>query len=192
MKKLSIFISMKGMIRKMLREDFDWVTNDTVSFLEIGEPLSTQSPKNAYRLHMTHGVGEEYGTHIPNWIDFNTDDLDRLTRFIKILNYLNLNHADGLDGLVDLWVKGGQTWVLSDDTNKEITYDKELGMWFIDNTEFDKDEITYQIEEWLREELLDYGIIDIDTYHQEDASVEDWKVTYFDEFGVEHVVKVNL
>jgi hypothetical protein len=141
---------------------------------------------------MTHGVGEEYGTHIPNWINFNTDDLDKLTRYIKILNHLNLNHEDGLYGLVGLWVDGGQTWVLGDDKNKEITYDKELGMWFIDGDELDEEEISDQIIEWLREELMDYGIIDIDTYHQEDAIVEDWGVTYFDEFGVEHEVKVNL
>ena len=45
--------------------------------------------------------------------------------------------------------------------------------------------------EWIGEDLRDWGILDFDDYTGDLATIEDWKVTYFDKDGVEHVVKVN-
>jgi hypothetical protein len=71
-------------------------------------------------------------------------------------------------------------------------YDKETGMWVKDGNETDADEAIDVVWEWLNDELMDYGLREHDSYHQEDATIEDWNVTYFDEYGVEHAVKVNL
>jgi hypothetical protein len=184
-------------IKESIKEDFDWVVNDTVPFLEIGEPLKIQAPKNQYRLHVTHGVGEDNGTWIPNWVNYDpTRNLDILMRHIKILNWLQENYREGIWGLAELWTEG-ETWVLSDQDNQNMKeeigeFDKETGVWIKDGEETDADGARDIVWEWLNDELTDYGIREHDSYHQEDATIEDWKVTYFDEFGVEHAVKVNL
>ena len=190
---------MKKLIKQIIKEDFDWVTNDTVSFLVIGEPLTVHQPKKVYRLHMTHGTGEERGTWVPNYIDYDPrDNLDTLVRHIKILSYLNQNYESGLIGLAMLFVNDGETWVLSNDGIKELRdtvgeYDVERDAWVDDEGDvLDEGDIIDVIYDWLGEELRDYGITQYDSYHQDEATIEDWGVTYFDEFGVEHMVKVNL
>lgn len=186
-------------IKESIKEDFDWAVNDTVPFLEVGEPLKIQAPKSQYRLHVTHGVGEDNGTWIPNWnmYDPNTPtNLDMLMRHIRILNWLQENYREGIWGLAELWTEG-ETWVLSDQDNQNMKeeigeFDSEAGVWIKDGEETDTDGARDIVWEWLNDELMDYGIREHDSYHQEDATIEDWKVTYFDEFGVEHAVKVNL
>ena len=180
---------MRDSIKKILKEDFDWVTRDTVPFLEIGEPLKNQAPKNMYRLHVEHGVGEDHGTWIPNWMNYDpTRNLDMLVRHIKILNWLHSNHREGIWGLADAWLEG-EEWVLSPEDNKNIRKIMEdEGLTIEDDSYYIRDTIW----EWLNDELMDYGLREYDSYYQEDATVEDWRVTYFDEFGVEHAVKVNL
>lgn len=186
-------------IHPVINENFDWAVNDTVPFLEVGEPLKIQAPKSQYRLHVTHGVGEDNGMWVPNWsmYDPNTPaNLDMLMRHIRILSWLQENYREGIYGLAQLWTEG-ETWVLSKQDNENIKsefgeYDEEVGMWVKEATETDEDEIQDHIREWLSDELMDYGLREYDSYHQEDATIEDWKVTYFDEFGVEHAVKVNL
>lgn len=180
---------MRDNIKKILREDFEWAVNDTVPFLEIGEPLKNQAPKNMYRLHVHHGVGEDHGTWIPNWMNYDpTRNLDMLVRHIKILSWLQSNYREGIWGLADAWLEG-EEWVLSPEDNKNIRKTMEEEGWTIED---DSDYIRDYIWEWLNDELMDYGLREYDSYYQEDATVEDWKVTYFDEFGVEHAVKVNL
>jgi hypothetical protein len=181
---------MKDKILKILKEDFDWAVKDTVPFLEIGEPLQHQQPKNKYRLHLTHGVGEDRGTWVPNWINFDPNtQLDELVRYIKIVSWLQNNQSSGIWGLAGLWTDNRETWVLSDEDNRNIKKTMEEEEW---DLEEDRDVIVDTIWEWLNDELTDYGIREYDSYYQDDASIEDWKVTYFDEFGVEHSVKVNL
>jgi hypothetical protein len=180
-------------IHPVINENFDWVVNDTVSFLEVGEPLKIQAPKSQYKLHVSHGVGEDNGMWVPNWHMY---DPDMLMRHIRILSWLQENYREGIYGLAQLWTEG-ETWVLSKQDNENIKsefgeYDEEVGMWVKEATETDEDEILYHLLEWLSDELMDYGLREHDSYHQEDATIEDWKVTYFDEFGVEHAVKVNL
>lgn len=184
----------KVRFEESIKEDFDWAVNDTVPFLEVGEPLKIQAPKSQYRLHVTHGVGEDNGMWVPNWnmYDPNTPaNLDMLMRHIKILNYQQENYREGIYGLVGLWLEDPEknSWVLSNEDNLNIRREMEDNDWTIED---DEDEIQDTIWEWLMDELMDYGLREHDSYHQEDATIEDWKVTYFDEFGVEHAVKVNL
>jgi len=180
---------------QLIGEDFDWIVKDTVPFLEVGEPLKKQQPKNQYKLHITHGVGEDYSTWVPNWVYYDPKiNLDMLIRHIKILNYLERNQD--IWDLAELWTEG-ETWILSDEDNQNMKtefgeFDSESGLWVKDGVETDADEARDIVSEWLNNELTDYGIIDYDSYHQGDASIEEWGVTYFDEFGVEHVVKINL
>lgn len=189
-------------VKESIKEDFDWAVKDTVPFLEVGEPLKKQAPKSQYRLHVTHGVGEDNGMWVPNWnmYDPNTPaNLDMLMRHIRILNYQQENYREGIYGLANLWVEDpkNNSWVISKQDNENIKtefgeYDRESGMWEKGDESFDEDEVRDTIWEWLSDELMDYGLREHDSYHQEDATIEDWKVTYFDEFGVEHAVKVNL
>jgi hypothetical protein len=182
-----------------ITEDFDWAIKDTVPFLEVGEPLKKQQPKNQYRLHVTHGVGEDHGTWIPNWMNYDPNtpaNLDTLMRHIRILDWKQENYREGVWGLASLCAQG-ETWMLSKQDNENIKnefgeYNKNVGIWEKESEEFDEDEVRDVAWEWLGDELMDYGLREHDSYYQEDATVEDWKVTYFDEFGVEHAVKVNL
>jgi hypothetical protein len=172
-----------------VNEDFDWAIKDTVPFLEIGEPLKRQNPRKHYRLHVSHGVGQDNSTWVPNWGNYDpTRSLDTLVRHIKILSWLQENYREGTWGLSDLWLEG-EEWVLSDEDNKNIRKTMEDEGWTIEEN---GEDIRDYIWEWLSDELMDYGLREYDSYHEEDATIEDWRVTYFDEFGVEHAVKVNL
>lgn len=66
---------------------------------------------------------------------------------------------------------------------------KEEGL-SLDNPN-DKGEITDILHDWLWDHLSDYGLLEYDNYDDTLVNIERWRVTYFDEFGVEHEVKVN-
>jgi hypothetical protein len=126
---------MKNNIIKILREDFDWAVNDTVPFLEIGEPLKVQAPKSQYKLHVQHGVGEDNGMWVPNWHMYDPNrpaNLDMLMRHIRILSWLHENYRDGTWGLASLFAEG-ETWVLSDEDRQNIKnefgdYNEDAGL----------------------------------------------------------------
>jgi hypothetical protein len=189
---------MKSIIKKILKEDFEWATEDIVPFLEIGEPLVKQTPKKVFRLYLSHGFGDDGGIITDNWVDYNIegDNIDLLQRHIKILNYFSSDRKHNIVTLSQLWAKG-ETWVLSDTDNRNIvdeigTYDKESGMWVKDGIECDIDVVNDFVYAWLREELFDYAILEYDHTQGDDLTPSGWHITYFDEFGVEHSVKVNL
>lgn len=167
---------MEKIIKKILKEDFDWVDN-VPSIFEIGEPLPTQSPKNTYRLYVyfNHGntmINDDYS-------NYPTDRIDSLINDIKILNtlYSGRDTEDGIRTLVDDYMSG-QSYIRS-------LVDEYLDPDFRD----DEDAVMQAMEDVLR----DYNFIEWDSYGESSyATVERMYVTYFDEHGVEHGVKVNL
>lgn len=166
---------MKNIIKKILKEDFDWI-KDIPSFIEITEPVSQKNPKDKYRLYWTNGHGEDYGTWADNWLNFNNNSngIDMLTKYVRILqNGLNRNKID-IDKLVDLYLSGGHDYIINDMGKRELSN--------ID----DEDEAREFLEWTIREDLEDMGILTYD-----DSSLERWKVTYFDENGIEFDTKIN-
>jgi hypothetical protein len=187
-------------LREDINEDFDWAVKDTVPFLEIGEPKKVQTPKKMYRINIMHGTGEDRGTWVPNWMNYDpTKHIDILIRHVKILSWLTSDRDyKNVYDLAELYSQGGNDWILSKEDNQNIKnefgeFDEEVGLWVkSEDEQYDSDDIHDTVADWLNDELMDYGLRDYDSYHQEDASIEDWSVTYFDEFGVEHHVKINL
>ena len=178
------------LVRGDVNENFDWAINDTVSFLEIGPPLTQSNPKNTYRLHMTHGHGEDAATWADNWYNVSVRDIDHLIRVIKIADKLHgaRSFYDAMTDLINMWFEG-EKWVLSDRDNENIQKEIRDNEW---DLEEDRDTIFDYIREWLDDELTDMGLRSYDSYHQDDATLERIYVTYFDEFGVEHQVKINM
>lgn len=178
---------MEFLIKKILREsDFDWI-KEVPSFIEITEPVAQKNPKNKFRLHWTNGHGEDASTWSDNWFVFNNDNqgVDGLTRYIKILQngfangpYLNTWK------LAELYVGGGHDYIVND------WMEQELDNLVVDG-EFEGDEIKHDLSEWLYEDLADMGILSWDSYNDDNATVERWWVTYFDEAGVEYKTKIN-
>ncbi len=169
---------MKNLIKKLLKEDFDWIT-DIPSFIEITEPVAQKNPKDAFRLYWTNGFGEEYGTWSDNWYTFKNDSqgINKLTRYIKMLqNGFNVSGYFSVQKLVDLYFGGGHDYVVTDWMKSEL------------NKTDDKESV---LIEWLSEDLNDIGILTHDSYSGGNATVEAWKVTYFDENGVEFNTKIN-
>ena len=46
--------------------------------------------------------------------------------------------------------------------------------------------------DYLRDELQDLSVIPYDSYYDALASLENYSVTYFDEYGIEHKVNVDI
>jgi len=174
---------MKNVILKILKEgDLDWIQN-TPSFLEVLGPVSNRNPKDAFRLHFNLGYGEDSARWSSDWAQFNnnTKSLNNLRRLIRIFDFVNnqgrINNSELAERFVD-----GATWI---------------GEPWLDDWERNTDEgnsredLIELATQWISEDLRDWGIFDFDDYTGDLATIEDWKVTYFDKDGVEHVVKVN-
>jgi hypothetical protein len=47
------------------------------------------------------------------------------------------------------------------------------------------------LDEMLKDDLYDMGILSYDSYSGDYATVESWWITYFDEYGLEFETKIN-
>ena len=175
---------MEQIIRKVLKEsDFDWI-KEVPSFIEITEPVTQRNPKNKFRLHWTNGFGEDNGTWANNWHTFKNDNqgINNLTRYVKILrNGFNASGRLSVNKLAELYLTGYHDYIADNELERELANQDGLD---------DVDKID-MLQEWLYEELRDIGILEWDSYDGDDATIEDWRVTYFDEAGVEYKTKIN-
>jgi len=174
---------MKNIILKILKEgELDWI-KDTPSFLEILGPISNRNPKDSFRLHFNLGYGADSARWSSDWAHFNnnTKSLNNLRRLIRIMNLVNNRGRIDTVELAEMFVDGA-TWI----------GEPWLDDWKRNTDEGNsRDHLVELATEWLEEDLRDWGIFDFDDYSGDLATIEDWKVTYFDEDGIEHVVKVN-
>lgn len=176
---------MRSKILKILKEsgDFDWAGN-IPSFLEVLQPISNRNPKDMWRLHFNLGYGEDFSRWSSDWVQFkNTEKSTKdLQWLISLIEFQEDNKGTFDLGVLASAFLGGREWIMGPYLSdwKAKGYDK-LGS-------FEQKETA---EAWIEEILQDYGLWDLDDYSGNPAPVEDWKVTYFDKNGVEHIVKVN-
>ena len=178
---------MEKIIRKILREsDFDWI-RDVPSFIEITEPITQRNPKNSFRLRWTNGHGENGAVWADNWFTFKNDNqgIKRLTRYVKMLqNGFNASGYFSVTKLAELYLDGNHDYIADNEIERELA-----------NQEADDDsDYGYKLEllqEWLYEEFRDIGILEWDESAGDEATVERWWVTYFDEAGVEYNTKIS-
>jgi hypothetical protein len=173
---------MKNLIRKILSEDFDWIQEvpSTPNGVKIGPPLSQSNPKNTYRVIITHGYGEDYGTWAQDWRQFDTQQPNKLIWYLKVLMIVEQQRElwDAINILTEQMLEGVNRWVI--DKAPYTSYS-------IDWSDVDED----GIRDILSDLFYDTGIRQFDSYHQEDASLENYKVIYFDGYGIPHQVEYD-
>ena len=173
---------MKDLIKKILKEDFDWV-NDIPSFIEITEPVAQNNPKDVFRLYWTHEhyTSDGNGVWSNDWVHFKNDSegINKLTRYIRILeNGLTVYVSNfDFDLLVNLYFDQGHDYIATDWMKKELSGLPD------DEDYMNKKEA---LSEMLKQDLSDLGIYDWDS-----STLEKWKITYFDENGIEFNTKIN-
>jgi hypothetical protein len=171
---------MKNLIKKILKEDFDWI-NDIPSFIEVTEPVSQNNPKDMFRLNWTnsHYTGD-YDVWADEWYNFknDSDGITKLTRFVKILQNGVNPRSDDFDFnlLSDLYFKGGHDYIVT----------KEMENILSNLSDYDEEEKKEKLVEMLEENLSDLGV------YQYNSSLQRWRVTYFDENGIEFNTKINI
>lgn len=180
---------MRGVIKKILKEDFEWISDvpGAPDGLTIGEPLTTTNPKRAFRLKFAHGHGEGGGNWVQNWFNVSQEKTDLLVRTIKLLIMFAEAHDpyDVLDELTYLYANNGEDWFLNDYTKASLANRlKELNIT-------DADEIREFTYDYLKDDMHDWGFLSYDSWSDDLANLVDWGVTYFDEFGVEHKVNID-
>ena len=119
-----------------------------------------------------------------NWFNVDERDTDNVIRLIRLVDRLSKGDTDW--DLAGKYVgsEGGENWIMGSSHEEFVKEMKEHG--------YDWEDSEDMAVEWIRQELSDWGLLEWNSYYQEEAPLEAWRVTYFDEYGVEHKVKVNL
>lgn len=167
---------MKKTILKILKEDFDWIT-DIPSFIEITEPVTQNNPKDVFRLYWTneHYTGD-YDVWENDWTTFPNDSngIQRLTRYLKMLDVGVNRGIISTRELTKLYFSGNHDYIATDWMVSQLS---KNGL-----TEEEKIE---QLSDMLSDDLSDMG------FYRGDSTLEKWYVTYFDENGIEFNTKIN-
>lgn len=183
---------MKELIRRILKEEidksFDWVVNDVNPFLEVGDPVQLKNPKRVYRLHWTHAFGEGGSVWSDNHVDISDKDVDTVIHLVKTIQMFS-EKGSNRSHLIDKFFSG-EDWVLPKDMLKDLKETLKNENLSLENPG-DRNVIYDILTDWLWDHLSDYGLLEYDNYDDTLVNIERWRVTYFDEFGVEHEVKVN-
>lgn len=167
---------MKNLIKKILKEDFDWIT-DIPSFIEITEPVTQNNPKDVFRLHWTneHYTGD-YDVWENDWTTFpnDSDGIERLTRYLKILDIgVNRGRLNTYE-LAKLYFSGNHDYIATDWMKSKFN-----------ERVFENDEKIEKLSDMLSDDFYDIG------FSRGDSTLERWRVTYFDENGIEFNTKIN-
>jgi len=162
---------MKNLIKTILKEEgFDWVES-VAPRLEVGEPIS--NPKNKFKFDMEFMYGDT-GGYTNKTLLISADDQDKLNHWLLAIE---LNQKAGRDGGYEVAQK---------------LYDKGIRPWHLDDYQSpedygeDENEIIIGLTEMIEEEISEYDGLDDGM-----ALNVGFKVTYFDETGLEHKVKIN-
>lgn len=161
-------------IKNIINEgEFDWV--DTVApRLEVGRPVTERNPKNTFRFDMEfmHGDADAYTNKV---FDIKADDQDTLNHWLLAIELNQSSGRDGTDEIAKtLFDQGVRPWDL-DDYYEEFEFEDS-----------DDTEIINSISEILDDEISEW---DSNGYGR--ASTQGFSITYFDENGLEHEVKIN-
>jgi len=165
---------MRNTIKNILKEnELEWIegVQGAPKGITILDPKSKSNPKNSFRVHMTHSHGEGGGTWADNWFNIKQEDTTKLSRILCLLIALE---DGGVYELVRLVKEEGEMWIVAD-------YD-------LTPEELQNDDDVYDV---IYEFCYDWGLIEFDHYSQDDAGLEKFWVTYFDENGIEHKTKID-
>lgn len=162
-------------------DDFDWIKEvpGTPKGVTIGPPLSQSNPKNAYRVIVSYGYGEENSILADDWYVIDSDQPKKLVWYLKLIIIIqeNVDLFSAIGEMVER-IQNGETWILST-AGPEWTPNKE---------ELEDDGALFDI---LSELFFDIGLKQYNSYYQDDASLENWKVVFFDAYGIPHEVYVD-
>ena len=131
---------------------------------------------------MTHGYGEDYSTWARDWRNVDTQSPEKLLWYLKVILMVQADREvwDAMNNMVNDMMEGRNRWILEKSPN---------GNWYPDGSS--NLNLEDELMEALNELFYDVGIRNYDSYHQDDASFEDFKVVYFDNYGVPHRVEID-
>lgn len=182
---------MKILIKHILKEEFDWIKDvpGAPDGVTIGKPLSNSNPKSMFRVKWSHEQGEDGYNHVNDWINIKPNETDTLILYVRLLYELSMQEdpEDVIYELANRYING-EDWLLSDNAKNSLT--SVLRRDGVDPE--DVDLMNDYVLDYLRDELQDLSLIPYDSYYDRLASHVGYSVTYFDEFGVEHEVNIDV